>query len=188
MRQKDQVMMFSDTEISLIKAVFADNDDLIYAIRGVLLQFELSKEEKKSVKDSMTPEVWAVVKKRIHPEVSNEVPLTQVGDIYQTLTVQLNSNGVDDMYPLFLAKILESTYLTQRLEVLRGNEVEDELMIDDWKNLDGKTALNMYIQTTARNFILGYVDSMLMHLKNMAGQKTETLEQAKKRLERNSTK
>lgn len=187
-RDKGQVFLFSDAELSLIKSVFAENEELIYAVRNVLLQFENSPVENKLVKDFITEPVIAVLKKRIFPQVEKDLPLTQLGDLLQTLNKDMQAKGPEEMEPLFMAKLIEIEYLDQQFVELSGEKVIRIHSLDDWANLKGKSATQMYVETTARNFILAYVDGMLMHLKTIAGEKKESLEEAKKRMERNSSK
>ena len=187
MRQKGQVLIFNDQELSLIKATFADNEDLLYAIRKVLLQLKLTDQEQKLI-DSMSKEVYAVVKKRLYPDIDGDSPLTQIGDIYQTLTKDLQSKSVEDMKPLFDAKQLEIDYLNQQFNVLKGKKVEEKIKLSELGNLIGKDNYERFVHTTARNFLLGYIDPMLLMLKKIAGQKTESVDELKKRITRDSSK
>lgn len=190
MRSKNQVLIFNDQELALIKQVFAENEDLLYLVRKVLLQFELTAEEKKIIKSSITPEVFAVIKKRVYPDVMEDAPFSQLGDIYQTLTQDLKSKTVNEMAPLFDAKQLEVEYLDQQFARLKNidSKSADKIKLNDWASLVGKEPYQRYVQTMARNFILGYVDPMLNLLKSIAGQKTETIEETKKRITRDSSK
>ncbi len=181
--------MFSNGELALMKNTFADNEELLYAIRAILLQFPLTAAQYDSLRAQLTPEVLAVVRKRIFPDLDPEAPLGQLGDIYQTLTTDLRSKSVEDMAPLFAAKKLERDYLEQQFAVLKSLDFEKEQKI----KLDALAVITddmytNYVQTTARNFLLGYIDPMLLGIKTLAGQKEETPEQQKERLTRNSNK
>lgn len=190
MRQPGQLLMFNDIELSLIKNTFSENDELLYMIRKVFLQFELTEDERKILKQIINKEVYAVIKKRILPVVEADSPMGNMGDLYQTLSNDLKVKGVDEMAPLFEAKQVEIDYLTQQLKVLKDVEKPVPILIklDDLADLNGKSPEQRFIDTTARNFLLGYIDPMLTHLKTLAGQKKETLEETKKRLERDSNK
>ena len=190
MRQKGQILMFNDIELSLIKNSFSDNEDLIYAIRKVLLQFELTKDEKKILKQAMTPELYAVVKKRIFPELDPDAPLFQLSDMYQSLAGELSKKEAGEMREQFQAKQIEIDYLTQQFEVLKDidKKVEQKTKLADLASIDMEDTTQTYINLTARNYLLSYVDSFLNHLKVLAGQKTETIEETKKKLIRDSNK
>lgn len=186
-RDKDQVLIYSKAELEHLKAVFAENDELIYAIRKVLLQMPMSAEEWALVRSQVNPAVHALIKKRVFPDLDSEVPLGQLGDLYQTLTKDLATTNVADMAPLFQAKKLEKQYLDQQFAILLGNEVEEVIKLDELKEITDD-ALSNYVNTTARNFLLGFVDPMLVLLQNLAGTKEETPEQQAERLTRNSNK
>lgn len=150
----------------------------------------MTKEEEVLLGQVMTPAVWALVKKRIHPEIDPDAPLTELGDIYQTLTNDLRTKGVEDMVPLFEAKQLELEYLDQQFEYLKdvNSGIVQRIVLDDMKVLKGKSPMQNYVETTARNFLIGHVGVMLSHLKTIAGVKDETPEQTKARLKRDSSK
>lgn len=187
MRQKGQILMFSDAELSLIKNTFSENEDLLYIIRKHFLQLELTKEELKVLKTYVNDEVIKVLRKRIMPDIDGDVPFRQVGDIYQTLTNDLKVKSVDDMEYQFKAKQLEIDYLEQQFNALK-EESEGGISLEEMKSLKDKGAEEMFIDTTARNFLLGYIDGMLDHIKILAGQKIESVEETKKRLTRDSNK
>lgn len=190
-RDKDQVLMFNKDELALFKSVFAENESLLYLIRKVLLQFPMTPEDTIALKKQITPEVLKLVKKRMIQEIGDDYPLTQIGDLYQTLTGDLAKNTVEEMAPLFEAKELEIDYLEQQFKVLGDLDKKDELqsiLLDDMKNLKGKTPVEKYVETTARNFILGFVDPRLVLIKDLAGKKSESPEEVEKRLQRDSSK
>jgi hypothetical protein len=189
-RQKDQVLIYNDQELELIKSVFAENEELIYIIRKVLLQFPLTESEEIQLRGVMNEEVYQVLKKRIFPEMSDDFPLGQIGDLYQTLTNDLKVKSVEDMVPLFDAKQLELEYLELQFTVLKnlGTNVPQTIRLSELATLKDKTGYQRYVDTTARNFLLGFIDPMLIMIKNLAGQKNETLEETKARIQRNSNK
>lgn len=182
--------MFNDVELSLIKSVFSDNEELLYAIRKVLLQFEMTKEEKKMIKTAMTPEVFAVLKKRILPTLDPDSPLSQLASLSTTLTDNLKVKDVEEMAPLFEAKQLETEYLEQRFAVLKNIDAKTgkELKLADFAVIKGKTPHRQFVDTTVYLFLLGYIDPMLAMIRNIAGQKEESIEAQKERMTRNSAK
>lgn len=197
MRDPDQVFIFNKGELQLIKATFADNDELIYAIRKVFLQIPLTDADMALIKAQVTPAVLAVLRKRILPEFNDDYPLTQIPDFFSTLTKDIEKLGVKDMGPLFEAKQLEEDYLLQQFEVLANLDgtvtyIADkatyiaDISLERLRSMLGKSDERRYIDTTARNYLLGYIDPMLLHMKTLAGAKDETPDQQEKRLKRNS--
>lgn len=187
MRQPNQIFIFNDHELDLIKQTFADNETLLYTVRKVLLQFPLTDVEKGLLKMSITPAVHAVLKKRILPEISDDFPLGQLPSILTTLTEQLKVKTVEEMSPLMEAKVLEMAYLEQQFEVLKDIDADmpQTLKLKDFGTLSG-VATTDYIHLQAYLFLLGYIDPMLGFIKAIAGEKKETVEQAKARMSKNS--
>lgn len=194
MRQPNQVFIFNDEELDLIKRTFAENEPLLYSVRKVLLQFPLTDAEKNLLKLSMTPEVLHVLRKRMLPEISDEFPLGQLPSLLTTLTEQLKVKTVEEMAPLFEAKKLEIDYLTQQFAVLEdiNGGVEETIKLADLGNITvtpkAEWSDTNYVRLNAYLFLLGYIDPMLNFIRSIAGEKKETVEQAKKRLERDSTR
>jgi len=188
-RDKGQVLMFTEQELGLIKATFADKEDAIYLVRKALLQFPLTEVERKQLKGFMTEEVFNVVKKRVFSEINENQPLTQLSDFYQSLNSDLKTKGVEDMSPLFAAKKIELEYLGQQFAFLKDVDglMPTKIVLDNLKHITDDYR-QTFINTTARNFLLSYVDSFLNLLKNLAGAKEETVEEQEKRLTRDSSK
>lgn len=189
-RSTGQVMMFSDGELSLIKNTFADNDEYLFAVRKVLLQFPLSEVERGMVKSFTSSAVYELIKKRVHPDLDPDAPLFQLADLYQGLTNELLSKGVEEMSPRLDSKQLQIDYLDQQFEVLRDidNAPPPVIILDRMKQIKGVEKYDAYVGNLTRNHTLSWVDSSLNYLKVLAGKKDETPEEQKKRLERDSSK
>lgn len=184
---KDQVFIFNSNELSLIKNTFADNDTLLYTIRKVFLQFPLSDVERGLLAQTMKPEVIAVLKKRINPNISPEFPLGQQSSLLTTLGENLKVNSPDEMAPHFESMQLRLDYFDQQFAVLAGS-TDEPIKLSDLANMKGKSNDERFINVTAYLFILGYIDPMISLIKSIAGAKTESPEDQKKRMTRNSSK
>jgi len=186
--EKDQVFIFNEAELSLIKNTFSENEPLLYAIRKVLLQFELNDGDKALLK-LVNTDVLNVLKKRMLPELSNVFPLGQLPSLMSTLTRQLEGKDVADMELQFDAKQLEIDYLEQQFGVLEGKITEEKgIKLSELGTLKGKPAKSQFVHMTAYLFLLGYIDPMLIMIKTIAGKKEETLAQLNERLKRDSNK
>lgn len=188
MPDKDQKMMFNNEELSLLKNTFAGDDTLLYTIRKVFLQLPLSEAEHGLIKTVVNDNVIRLLKKRMLPEISPEFPLGQIPSVLTTLTNNINSRDVETMAPQFEAKQLEIEYLEQQFKVLKDPSSEQPISLKEMGVLKGKSPQQQFVDMTAYLFLLGYIDPSLMMVKMLAGEKEETLEQTKERLERNSTK
>ena len=186
MRQKNQKMRFCDAELELMKRVFSDNEDLLFIIRKVLFQFELSEAESVILKDNLSENVRAVLKKMLAPELDPESPLFQITDLQLGLNMPMGTKGEDEMKPQFEAKQLEIDYLTQQLESLNG-KVEEKIKFSELTDLK-KDSHEVFVNITARNWLILFIDSSLQQIKFLAGEKNETLEQTMHRLSKDSSK
>ena len=188
-RDKDQIFIFNEAELKLIKTVFSDNEALLYAVRKVFLQFPLSEAEQESIKEQITPEVLKVLKKRMLPDISDDFPLTQLADIVTTLSQDIKTKSPEEMELLFRAKMLEMDYLSERFRVLADvNHDFDTLRLKSMREVSGKSTEEAFVEMTAYLFLLGYIDPMLMLIKNIAGAKDESVEQQIARMRRDSNK
>jgi len=186
--EKDQYFIYSEAELSLIRNTFAENDELLYAIRNVLLQFPLSDGQKAILSSQMNENILNVLKKRLLPTLAGDFPLGQLPSLLTTLTEDLKVLNAKEMQDKFESKQLEIMYLTQRFEVLEtGAELEECIGLEDMANIFDLEE-DTYVNISAYLFLLGYIDPMLGMIKNIAGQKDETPEEQKKRLTRDSSK
>lgn len=188
-RQKDQKMRFSDSELLMFKTLFAENEDLLFTIRKAMLQFELSDAEKKSLKDVMTEQVHALLKKTFSPDLDPDAPIFQLTDMKLGLAADMKSKGVEEMWPFIQAKEVQIAYFDQQIAFLKDFETPIKIVLADMaKDLSSKTPEQAFIDIHNRNYILSYVDSNLQQVIFLAGQKTETVEETKTRLAKNSSK
>lgn len=187
MPDKDQIFIFNEAELSLIKNTFSENDPLLYAIRKVLLQFELNEGDKALLK-LVNGDILNVLKKRVFPTLSNVFPLGQLPSLMTTLTQDLKSKDLNDMDLQFKSKIIQMEYLEQQFAILGGEERTEDISLAKLGEIKGKTSENQFIDMTAYLFLLGYIDPMLIMIKTIAGKKEETLTQLNERLKRDSNK
>lgn len=183
--EKDQVFIFNEAELSLIKNTFSENEPLLYAIRKVFLQLPLNDGDR-ALLNLVNEEVLNVLKKRMLPDLSNAFPLGQIPSLLSTLTQHLNVKDVREMAPQFAAKKLQMDYLAQQFAVLAGETTEDIKLAE--LGVITQDPEETFINMTAYLFLLGYIDPMLIMIKTIAGKKEETLAQLNERLKRDSNK
>lgn len=189
-RQEGQKMRFTDNELSLMKSVFADNEDLLFIIRKVLLQFELTSLERETLDKQLSDNMYELLRKTFLPTIDPDAPLFQLTDLVMSLTNDLKGRSQDEMYSQIIAKELEIRYLEQQFEVLKGNRLLEGINLKDLGRLSGvrSKGLEEYENITARNYILSYIDSNIQQLKFLAGKKEESVEETVNRLQKDSTK
>ena len=190
MRDINQKLRYTNAELSFIKGLFADNDDLLFLIRKVMLQFELSQAEKDAVKGFMNEQVFTLLTKTFNPWLDPDAPFFQITDLVLGLGADIKALSPDGAWPFIKAKELEVDYIAQQLKVLNGDTTEPKISLEALGSLAGlKTHREQkYINITARNFLLSFVDSNCNQLKVLAGLKTETVEETLERLKSNSNK
>lgn len=190
MRQKDQKMRFTDPELSVIKGLFSDNEDLLYTVRKVMLQFELTPDEQKNVDGMMNETVIALLYKTFLPSIDADAPMFQMTDMLLGLGADIKTLSPEGAWPFIKAKELEMKYLSQQLRVLTGASKIQKISLEKMGDISGteKDGEKMYVNVVARNYLLSYIDSNCQQLKMLAGLKHETVEQTKIRLQQDSAK
>ena len=190
MPKKGQTMRFTDAELSLIKGLFADNEALLYAIRKSMLGFILDENEKSLIK-GLSKEAHALIRKTFLPSIDPASPFFQMTDMAMGLNVEIKGMKEEDALPLIEAKALEITYLHQRLQELEGVYSDDNISLAVMGNITSGIARadsNVFVNITARNYLLSYIDSNCKQLEFLAGTKEETVDQTVARLQKNSAK
>lgn len=183
-------MRFTDTELGLIKSLFADNDELLYAIRKVMFQFETTDQEKETIKRAINDSTLALLYKVFLPGLDPDAPIHQMADIVLGLGVEIKSLSPDGAWPFIKAKEVSMDYLGQQLKALNGNVATNHISLTELSDISGpKTQREQkYINVIARNFILSFIDSMFQQIQTLAGKKEESVEQTLARLAQNSAK
>jgi hypothetical protein len=181
-------MRFTNAELSLMKGIFAGNDELLYAVRKSMLQLELNLGES-TVLGGLTEEAHKLLKKVFLPDLDGDSPLFQMTDMILGLGADIKSLSPDGAWSFIKAKELEIDYLAQQLEILRGRG-ESKISLEEMGDLSGAktTRESTYIKLIARNFLLSFIDSNCQQIKVLAGLKEESVEETLKKLAQNSNK
>lgn len=176
---KGQVGYYSKGELELIRNTFKDNDELLYELRNVMFGFSNQTKQ-------YTPEVLAVIKKTLLPELTPNVPLGKQDDLYQNLKVLkdiIPEQGIN----LIKAQDIVIEYLNNRFSVLKG--VSSVRKLSDLKEAESKDDERRYLEMVAYNFLVdNYIDQRIYNLQALANYKEETEEEKKARLAKDSTK
>jgi hypothetical protein len=186
MEQK-QKMRYNDKELSLIKATFADNEEMLFTLRKVFLQAELSEADLKRLENiSKSPQALALLRKAYSPVLEMEAPFGQMIDLWMTAdTKELN--------PAQAVLALEvRTALLMWLEAgfarLEKPEVEGLPGLVDYKPNGGLSDEEQYVNYISRNSLIVHTEQKLQELSFLAGRKEESVEETITRLQQNSAK
>lgn len=101
----------------------------------------------------------------------NDEDLTQIKSLFAD-----NESGLKVLRKVFLPELSPDVPLGQNIDMWMGVEI------------NGLSAEDALINLKARNFIINHIEGCLNQLKFLAGLKSETVEQTKERLMKNSTK
>lgn len=189
MADPKQKMRYNDAELALFKALFAGDDRLLFIIRKVMFQSDITEEERETLRSSMTEPVMALMYKTFMPTLDPTAPFFQVIDLVIGLRDEMKTNGPDDAWPHIKAKELEINYILQQLKALTAVEKPD-IVFKDLSDLSGAKPQReaVFIRITARNYLVSFIDSMCNQMQFLAGLKEETVEETKDRLARDSAK
>lgn len=183
-------MRFNDQELSLMKGLFAGNDDLLYVIRKVMLQFELTQAEREMLASTINEVNYALLHKVFLPTLDGDAPLFQMTDMVLGLNQDIKQLDADMAWPQFKAKEIEIEYIAQQLRSFVSPNQKPKIVLSDLADLSlPKTSREqLLINVMSRNYILSFIDSNIAQMKFLAGLKDETVEDTKARLEKNSNK
>lgn len=183
---KQKQLRFTDSELSLIKNTFSDNEPILKAIRKVFLQIPLSESENKIITEiTNNKSLVSLLRKTFLPEIDGDAPLHQVIDLWMTL--EIKDKDVDAVYHSAVARQKLITYLEETVQILSGKKVKDQIVFSSLTDMS-KDPLSVYVNLIVRNTILAHTEMQLNQLSVLAGTKEETVEQTKERLFKNSAK
>lgn len=188
MVEKKKKMRFTDADLSLMKNTFAENEELLQALRKIMLQMDMSEADEKIVKGTFKgkKELISLMRKLFLPTLDPEAPRHQLIDLW--MSVDIKEKPVDELMPVFQARKLLIDLINQQLEVLEGNVPTDAINISELTNIDGMDAEGFYVNLMARNSLITHVEQMLHQLEILSGQKDETPEQTVERLQKDSSR
>lgn len=189
-RDKEQKMRFTDSELSLMKALFADNEELLFIIRKVLLQCELTELEEITLRKSITEPAHDILRKVFLPTLDPDAPIFQLTDMTLGLGADIKDKTPEEAMPYIQAKDIEIKFLKQQLLALADISLDQPIKLADMIDLKvTKTnADKVFVNILARNFLLSFIDTHIQQIKFLAGLREETVEQTKARLMKDSNK
>lgn len=176
--------MYSDNDIDLIKATFAENDFLIIAVRKLFFGAKLTEEEQKSIKQAFKePKVIEVVRRKIYPVFNPETPVGQLSDPWLGVEEQIFGASRDTIVQAINSKAIAMAMFEQAFNsITGGKQVSIEF------NPASIVADELAVNLIARNLYMKAIETGLTGIKMIAGKKDETLEQTLKRLTQDSAK
>jgi hypothetical protein len=188
-KKQKQSMRYSDKELELIKLSFAENDELLIAIRKVFLQLPTTALEQAILINLKTNEdLLKIIRKTFLPTIDGDAPFNQVIDLW--MTIELKNKDPKEAYTEIMAREKLISYLEQQLKVLEGGvpSINDVQLSDLTKVLAKTKADEMLTNFVMRNTLIQHTEQQLHMFSILSGLKSETVEQTKERLKKDSMK
>lgn len=180
-----QMLRYDDAQIQTIKSFFQGNEKALIAVRKVLEQFPLDEVEVAIVK-SFNPEILEIIKNDVYPTLDPNAEPYKVSDWWKTFNFK--EQTLDKLVLDIQSRRLIVDYFDQQFKYLKGEEVALDIIFSDLVYVKGRSVEQGIIELNARNSIIDKVEGLLMTLSMFAGQKEETVEEAKARLFADSNK
>jgi len=182
-------LRYTESELSVIKNTFADNDGLLKALQKFFLQIPLNVVDLSLLQTSIkSKELLKTIKKVVFPELTDDVPFLQIWDY--TLGIDFKGKMQEQIVADIKSNKLFIDYFKQQLKALENGEwaIQQKIKLSELGDITDKLDTDLYIDTLARNNIIGTVSGRMSQLYVLAGRKTETPEEQEKRLTQDSTK
>jgi hypothetical protein len=180
-------MRITDTELTLIKNAFADNDELLKVVRKAFFQMELTDEDIKNLSVLGNDAMLSLLRKIFLPEIDAYMPIGQNIDLWMTIDVK-EKEPYKVLWELQgRAKVIdavEAGLARVKIPYKEGREGIRTFTPNLLPSLPEATMVDLI----ARNTIITHVEQQLFQLKVLAGMKQETVEETKTRLSKDSSK
>lgn len=187
MKEQKAKMRFDAGELTAVKNIFADNEELAKVVRRVFIQSELSVEDATIINTIFKDDsLKALIIKFFNPTISGQEHLHQMVDLW--LTVDTKEKTIDQIIPTIRARRILINYISQQIEKLFNLSLNEEIKLSDLLIMDDVSDEAIFINLLARNTIVQHVEQMIGQLLILAGEKQETVEQTQARLQKNSAK
>lgn len=177
--------MYSNKDIDLIKATFAENDALLVMVRKLFFGYDLTEDEKKAVKNTFSnPEVVEVFRRKVYSAGNVETDIGHINDFWFGVEEQIFGASRDTIYQALSSKELVLSMFTKAFKLL--SNLDGEKVDTSFSPIIEADPLG--IKLIARNLYMKAIETGLHSMKVIAGMKSESVEQAVKRLTQDSAK
>lgn len=170
-------------EISLIQGLFKENDYLLKVMRALFLGFELTDEEKDLIKSTFaSKELMKLIWKIFCPSLHKDMEIGQIEDEWLGTEKMIIGAQPDNIQQVIQFKDKQIEMTRQAIKLLAD---------PDGKSVDISYNPNndmLGVSLLARSQFIRHIESQLMALKVVAGQKSETPEEEAERLVKDSNK
>lgn len=182
-----QSLLVSDKELELLKSVFAENDELLETIRDLFFGLEITNDQKDSITSIFkNDDLKKLFIRRFLPEIRKGVPVGQSVDLWTGVEV-IGKNPIEIVQVVTArAKLIEMVKVSLALLDNPNGSVVDLNFVP--RIMGVGTDSDLQVELISRNQFISHVETQLIMIKVISGQKVESVEQAKQRLTNNSNK
>ena len=185
MAEKKQRMRYSDAELSVLKTVFASDDELLMILRKAFLFAPFEANEKARLKAVFKDEqLLKLMRKTYLPEIEWNAPVGQIIDLWMTIDVKDKEPEAAMIVMRARKHLMEC--IEMGLERLAHPEKEIKIGVSDFQISDD--AEDSLVALIARNTLITHTEQQINQISVLAGEKEETVEETKERLSKNSAK
>lgn len=178
--------MYNDKELEIIKSTFAENEELLIVLRKLFLGAKTLKAEKELVKGTFSkPELVKVVQRKIYGQLDVEVPIGELNDFWLGAETQIYGAEPHVIKQTVESKAKVLEMFTKAVELLADPDGEPVSIDYSLESLESDPLQSGLV---ARNLYIKAIETALRTLQIVAGQKTESVEETKKRLKQDSTR
>lgn len=184
-KKSSRPLSANDAEIALLKSVFADNENLLKSIRSLFLGFTVNSDDANLIRVTFKDEnLMKALRKKMYPVIDPTSDIGELTDFWLGTETEVLGKDVDTINQVVSSKQLALDMMAHAFELLREPTLNP---IDLSFDVTGQND-PYQIRLLARNKYIKAVETGLTILKVIAGTKSETVEQAKKRMEMDSAK
>lgn len=180
---KDQKMRYSKKELEMLKVMFKNNEENLFALRNHFWQFETKLPK-------FTDEQLELLKKIFLPDNTPDVPIFQQVSMYQSLYKIREMNPMQGS--LFIqANDILIRYMDQQFARLTNGDVEELLILarlpEEGKGSDQEEL--RFVNILAYHNIGAYIEGRVQEIKTIIDQvEPESVEEKQKRIAKDSSK
>ncbi len=182
-KQPQRQSRYSDRELDLINKTFAENEDLLKAIRKKVLQMELSGTEEQMLTSTIKGDVLTLIRKVFIPELDGNASISNLSDKHW---VHTEDRALDAIYFDILVNEKKYEYLEKAVENI--TDFSEDNTLKELVNREGKKEHEVCVNYATRAKIMNHVESILQAVFVIAGKKDETVEARLKRMGADSSK
>lgn len=176
----------SEREAEVLRTAFKGNEYLLKVMRSLFFSFEVSETDKDLVRSTFkNAELRYAVRKKLYPELSNDMPIGQVADFWMGTETQVFGAQRDTIYQSIHAK-KEVLKMFRKAMYLLENPDGEKISLD--YDPDRVALDDLQINLIARNIYLKSVENALYFIKMTAEQEVLSSKQIAEKNKKDSAK